>query len=345
MAEENQDIEVPFAGKWKNFILYEDKEPMVPQLHGDPDKHAIWHSELMIPFSVNKNVYAFGGPLLDEEALSARISKLFPCYPTCEPPIFSAEPCNLGFLTAKLFRSAPSILNTKHFIPWLNRMEKDFGDYWKMYGIYDLIQFTRIGPQCQQEMLTAAMHFWEKSTITFQFPCGMLTPTLLDSSEATTWSEAKQSSEAQRGSECLQEFRSSEKFRSSKMFRCLQEFRSYLLVMSYSEDEDVQKLNYEGLSEAIHSRPIRLQVIKGQLITTVTKDVILLSLGASCTLLLYFGQTVKVKLHCKRRRGFTQRIFKDYSCPFYNGNFSNISMSLSTHINMQKKELMTNDLH
>ncbi|GAU51865.1 hypothetical protein TSUD_416490 [Trifolium subterraneum] len=80
-------------------------------------------------------------------------------------------------------------------------------------------------------------------------------------SEATTWSEAKQSSEAQRGSKCLQEFRSSEKFRSSRMFRCLQEFRSYLLVMSHSEDEDVQKLNYEGLSEANHSRPIRLQVI------------------------------------------------------------------------------------
>jgi hypothetical protein len=111
----------------------------------------------MIPYVVNKNVYAI-----------------------CEPPIFSSETRHLGFLTAKLFRSAPSIPNTKHFIPWLDRMEKDFGEYWKTYGIYDLIQFTRIGPQCQQEMLIAAMHFWEKSTNTFQFPCGMLTPTLLD---------------------------------------------------------------------------------------------------------------------------------------------------------------------
>ncbi|PNX56950.1 hypothetical protein L195_g058453, partial [Trifolium pratense] len=85
------------------------------------------------------------------------------------------------------------------------------------------------------------------------------------SSEATTWSEAKQSSEAQRGSERLQVFRSSEEFRSSRMFRGLQEFRSCLLVMSHSEDEDVQKLNCEGLSEANHSRPIRLQVIKGSL--------------------------------------------------------------------------------
>jgi hypothetical protein len=29
-------------------------------------------------------------------------------------------------------------------------------------------------------MLIAAMHFFEKSTNTFQFKCGMLTPTLLD---------------------------------------------------------------------------------------------------------------------------------------------------------------------
>ncbi|GAU21364.1 hypothetical protein TSUD_189510 [Trifolium subterraneum] len=81
--------------------------------------------------------------------------------------------------------------------------------------------------------------------------------------EATTWSEAKQSSEAQSRSERLKVFRSSEEFRSSRMFRGLQEFRSCLLVMSHSEDEDVQKLNCEGLSEANHTRPIRLQVIKG----------------------------------------------------------------------------------
>ncbi|GAU46956.1 hypothetical protein TSUD_403050 [Trifolium subterraneum] len=61
----------------------------------------------------------------------------------------------------------------------------------------------------------------------------------------------------------------------------------------------------------------------------------------NCTI----GQTVKVKLLCKGRRGFTQRIFKDYSCPIYNGNFSNVSMSFSTHINMPKKELMTSALH
>ncbi|GAU49132.1 hypothetical protein TSUD_406970 [Trifolium subterraneum] len=38
------------------------------------------------------------------------------------------------------------------------------------------------------------------------------------------------------------------------MFRSLQEFRGCLLVISHSEDEDVQKLNYERLSEANHSK-------------------------------------------------------------------------------------------
>ncbi|GAU51632.1 hypothetical protein TSUD_414560 [Trifolium subterraneum] len=164
----------------------------------------------------------------------------------------------------------------------------------------------------------------------------------LRSSEGTTWSGAKQSSEAQRGSECLKEFRSSEKFITSRMFRCLQEFRSYLLVMSHLEDEDVQKLNWERLSEANHSRPIRLQVIKG---SSEAKEFPKSSEGLHQLQLSSLMICSKVKPLCKGRRGFTQRIFQDYSCPFYNGNFSNVSMSFSTHINMPKKELMTSDLH
>ncbi|GAU38427.1 hypothetical protein TSUD_396070 [Trifolium subterraneum] len=120
---------------------------------------------------------------------------------------------------------------------------------------------------------------------------------LLAAEEATTWSEAKQSSEAQKGSECLQEFRSSEKFRSSKMFRCPQEFRSYLLVMSYLEGEDVQKLKYEGLSEAIYSRPIRLQVIKVKVKLHYKEDVTLLN-GYSKTTAVHFTTGISPTSQC-----------------------------------------------
>jgi hypothetical protein len=43
-----------------------------------------------------------------------------------------------------------------------------------------LIQFAQTGPKYRPELLIAAMHFYEKSTNTFQFKCGMMTPTLLD---------------------------------------------------------------------------------------------------------------------------------------------------------------------
>jgi hypothetical protein len=185
MSEEQQR-EVPFAGKWRNFIRFDGKEPMVPQPHGDKETAQIWHSELMIPFAVERNVFAFGGPLPDEKSLSLQVSELFPCYKSCEPPIFDEKPFHLGYLNMrnKLFRSAPSIPN-KHYLPWLDRVEKEYKEYWQSYGIYDLIQLSRYDPQYQPELLIATMHFYEKSTNTFQFPCGMMTPTLLDVSALT----------------------------------------------------------------------------------------------------------------------------------------------------------------
>src|SRR6266487_1734107 len=70
-------------------------------------------------------------------------------------------------------------------------------------------------------------------------------------------------------------------------------------------DSKLSKIHQKQRNSQIIRRATSTTLIKaddlfqGQLITTVTKDVIILSLGASCTLLLYFGQTVKVKLHCK----------------------------------------------
>jgi hypothetical protein len=62
----------------------------------------------------------------------------------------------------------------------LNRIEKEYKGVWESYGIFPLIQFSRTGPKYKPELLIAALHFYEKSTNTFQFKCGMVTPTLLD---------------------------------------------------------------------------------------------------------------------------------------------------------------------
>ncbi|KAH1240879.1 hypothetical protein GmHk_07G018620 [Glycine max] len=177
----SQGQAVPFAGKWQHFTVRNDGEKVVPEPHGDTEQTETWESEVMIPFAVERTVYAFGGPLPDQASLSSKMSKVFPCYQTCEPRIFDSEPYNFNCLSKpnKLFRSAPSIAH-RDYLPWLDRVEQAYEDFWKTYGIFDLIQFSRSGPEYRPEMLIAAMHFFKSSTNTFQFKCGMMTPTLLD---------------------------------------------------------------------------------------------------------------------------------------------------------------------
>ncbi|XP_039686475.1 uncharacterized protein [Medicago truncatula] len=47
-------------------------------------------------------------------------------------------------------------------------------------GVFDLIQLSRQGPKYHNEMIIAALHFWNPSTNSLHLKCGMLTPTLLD---------------------------------------------------------------------------------------------------------------------------------------------------------------------
>ncbi|KAK2402644.1 hypothetical protein QL285_052145 [Trifolium repens] len=177
----NLAYEIPFAGKWKEFLIREDGEEIIPETVGDEEKKKIWTSQVMIPFSVRKNTYAFCGPYPHVESLSEEVKKIFPNYVTCGPRIFETTPYHFGYFKnpAKLFRSTPYTAH-KDYIPWLNRVEKEYKGYWENYGIYPLIQFSRTGPKYKPELLIAALHFYEKSTNTFQFKCGMVTPTLLD---------------------------------------------------------------------------------------------------------------------------------------------------------------------
>ncbi|MCI07013.1 hypothetical protein A2U01_0028076 [Trifolium medium] len=104
MASQNQ-VMVPFAGRWKSLTVTNDGQSFVP-----------------------------------------------------EPRVFESDPYNFGFLKNgnKLFRSAPYAAN-KHYLPWLDRVEKEYEDVWKVYGIFDLIQLSRVGPVYYPEMLLAAV--------------------------------------------------------------------------------------------------------------------------------------------------------------------------------------------
>jgi hypothetical protein len=140
----NQDYEVPTAGKWKDLMMLEDGEEVVPEPSGSEAERKVWTAQLMIPFFVKKDHYAFCGPYPPHsEVISKEVNDLFPKYVTCGPRIFESDPYNFGYLknSIKLFRAAPYTAH-KDYIPWLNRVEKEYKETWESYGIYPLIQFS-----------------------------------------------------------------------------------------------------------------------------------------------------------------------------------------------------------
>jgi hypothetical protein len=72
------------------------------------------------------------------------VNGIFPKYVTCGRRIFEADPYHFGYFKnpIKLFRSAPYTAH-KDYIPWLNRVEKEYKGIWESYGIYPLVQFSR----------------------------------------------------------------------------------------------------------------------------------------------------------------------------------------------------------
>lgn len=71
------------------------------------------------------------------------------------------------------------------YILWLNKIEGKKSEFMKEKGIFDLIQLSRTGTAYYENILAASLYFWESTTNTFKFPCGMLTPTLFDEAAIT----------------------------------------------------------------------------------------------------------------------------------------------------------------
>lgn len=47
-------------------------------------------------------------------------------------------------------------------------------------GLFDLLQLSSVDLTYCPNFLVSCLYFWEGSTNSFHFPCGMLTPTLFD---------------------------------------------------------------------------------------------------------------------------------------------------------------------
>ncbi|CAI9101975.1 OLC1v1000153C1 [Oldenlandia corymbosa var. corymbosa] len=66
------------------------------------------------------------------------------------------------------------------FVQWYQELEPEYGDTWRMAGIYDLLQFCTIGLGESWDLVEAVLVFWSDTSNVFCFPWGLMTPTLLD---------------------------------------------------------------------------------------------------------------------------------------------------------------------
>ncbi|KAK2351927.1 hypothetical protein QL285_096647 [Trifolium repens] len=173
----------------RNVTIYavDDAEPIIVDgstFVSEPDmtsvEDTIWGEELMIPHKLRGRTLAFAGPLPSSDNFNEDVSSIFPLNVTCEPKIFVNTVFDMTFFETgyRAFRSAPVV--SDGYLPWLNKVEKEYATSWKERGIFDLIQLSREGPKYNAEMLIAALHFWENSTNTFHLKAGMMTPTLFD---------------------------------------------------------------------------------------------------------------------------------------------------------------------
>ncbi|MCH81851.1 hypothetical protein A2U01_0002644 [Trifolium medium] len=174
----NQQEELPLAGKWTD----ENLKGYAPNQVPEPVTRlkSLWETQVIFPYSLNGTTHAFGGPKPDDNNRNKKTMSFFPLYQSSSPRAFLKEPYNFTYIkpTNKVFRSAPS--HKDKYIAWLDRVQHDFEGIWQTAGIFDLIQLSRTGLKYDQEMIIVALHFFETSTNTFHFECGMMTPTLFD---------------------------------------------------------------------------------------------------------------------------------------------------------------------
>ncbi|GAU30843.1 hypothetical protein TSUD_365500 [Trifolium subterraneum] len=169
---------LPIAGKWGRDKLKGCESTQV--LEPSRRNKEIWEKRVIFPYSLDNKTFAFGEPKPLENNRNKETISFFPSYSNCSPRTFISGTYNFSYLKPpnKIFRSAPTIV--EGYLAWLDRVQQAFGSLWKDFGIFDFIQLSRLGIKYQQEMIIAVLHFFESSTNTFQFECGLMTPTLFD---------------------------------------------------------------------------------------------------------------------------------------------------------------------
>ncbi|CAL2238070.1 unnamed protein product [Prunus armeniaca] len=88
-----------------------------------------------------------------------------------------------SWVSKNLSRSFPSskVRNSSvKWVDWIDRLLPRYGAHWKRAGIYDAILLSKHSINRDENLLTAALCFWNSASNTFDFRVGPMAPTLLD---------------------------------------------------------------------------------------------------------------------------------------------------------------------
>ncbi|CAL8167266.1 unnamed protein product [Prunus armeniaca] len=81
---------------------------------------------------------------------------------------------------SRLFPSSEVRNSPVKWANWIDRLLPRFGAHWKRAGIYDAILLSRQSINRDENLLAAALCFWNSASNTFDFRIGPMAPTLLD---------------------------------------------------------------------------------------------------------------------------------------------------------------------
>ncbi|CAL8119925.1 unnamed protein product [Prunus armeniaca] len=101
------------------------------------------------------------------------------------PLCFESSPAlaSHSWVCKNLSRSFPSseVRNSPvKWADWIDRLLPQFGAHWKWAGIYDIIFLSKQSINRDENLLAAALCFWNSASNTFDFRVGPMSPTLLD---------------------------------------------------------------------------------------------------------------------------------------------------------------------
>ncbi|KAI5333564.1 hypothetical protein L3X38_023696 [Prunus dulcis] len=88
-----------------------------------------------------------------------------------------------SWVSKNLSRSFPSseVRNSPvKWADWIDRLLPRYGGHWRRAGIYDAILLSKQSINRDENLLAAALCFWNSASNTFDFRVGTMAPTLLD---------------------------------------------------------------------------------------------------------------------------------------------------------------------